>query len=257
MIVLALAAVFAAALRIVSLAPALTEDLFAIGAGRQVVGVDAYSDAPAAARRLPKVGSMNSVDVEAIVTLRPDLVIGIPYQSPALSDVRRAGIATRILATDNIAGDLAAIATLGTLTGHAGQAKGVVRAVSDSLRALAADARRRPRLSALVLVGENPIYTAGAGSYLDDLLRLANLRNVAHGLRTPWPTYSEEALVRDQPDVLIVPKSNPPLTGAPWDRLRAVRLGRVVRIPDDELFRPGPYVARALHDVLDAVDRWR
>lgn len=249
--------ILAAALRVVSLAPALTEDLFAIGAGRQVVAVDAFSDRPAEARRLPRVGSMNSIDAEAIVTLHPDLVVGIPYQAPSLSDLRRIGIATHVFATDNIAGDLAAIQELGTLTGHERQASRVVQGIRSSLRELAAQAAGKRRLTGFVLVGEDPIYTAGAGSYFDDLLRLANITNIAHDFRTPWPAFSEEELVRDQPDLIVLSDRNPPLVGTPWDRLRAVRLHHVVRIREDELFRPGPNVAGVLHDLLAAVDRWR
>jgi len=118
------AAIVAAAfaLRVVSLSPALTEDLFAIGAGANIVGVDAFSDRPARALRIPRVGSMRTVNSEAIAELDPDLIVGIPYQAPNLRDLARLGVRTQTLPVDTLAEDFAAIATLGRLTGHAADA---------------------------------------------------------------------------------------------------------------------------------------
>jgi ABC-type Fe3+-hydroxamate transport system substrate-binding protein len=245
----------AAALRIVSLAPALTEDLFAIGAGSNVVGVDAFSDRPDAARKLPRVGGLRDVDAEAVVALHPDLVVGIPYEANHLADLRRGGVRTATVRIDSLDDDLVALATLGRLTGREAAAQRVVASLRARLDATTRDASHTRRLTAFVALGQ--LWTAGSGSYIDDLLTRANLANVAAVVHLPWVAFSAERLLLAQPDVVIVPASAPPLTGEPWDRLDAVRAGRVLRVPDDDLLRAGPRVGDVLDALVTGVARWR
>jgi iron complex transport system substrate-binding protein len=245
----------AASMRIVSLAPALTEDLFALGAGPQVVAVDAFSNRPPAARRLPRVGGMRDVNAEAVLAERPDVVVGVPYETPSLADLARAGLRTVALPLDGLDDDLRAIGTLGRLTGRPAAAQRLVASIRGRLARTHARAAARRPLRVFVSLGS--MGTAGGGSYVDDLLTLANLANVAHDIHRPWVTYSAEQLVAAQPDVLVVPEPGPPLVGEPWDRLAAVRAGRVVRIPQDDLLRPGPRVADVLDDLVAGVAAWR
>jgi ABC-type Fe3+-hydroxamate transport system substrate-binding protein len=245
----------AAGIRIVSLSPALTEDLFAIGAGPDVVGVDAFSNRPAPARALPRVGGMRDVNAEAILALRPDVVVGIPYEAVHLADVARGGVRTETLPLDDLHDDLYAIERLGVLTGHVAAAQHTVWSIRARLAAIASSARRTRRLSAFVSLGG--MGTAGGGSYIDELLGLANLQNVTGRVRRPWLRFSPESLLHAQPDVIVVPDTTPPLTGEPWSRLAAVRAGRIVRVPEDDLLRPGPRVADVLADLLNGVARWR
>lgn len=245
-----------AALRIVSLAPSLTEDLFAIGAGPHVVAVDEYSNRPTAAARLPKIGALREANAERILALRPDLVVGVSYQAPVLADLARAGLHVATLDVDDLAGDLHAIDRLGELTGNRSQAQALHHTIDTELRAVAMREARRRERSAFVVIGRTPLYTAGPGSYIDDLLRLAHLRNVVT-VAAPWPSYSGETLLAQQPDVLVVTANEPPLIGPPWERLDAVRDAHVVRIAEDDLLRPGPHVAAVLRALCAQVDRWR
>ncbi len=254
---LPLALLAAAALRIVSLSPALTEDLFAIGAGSRVVGVDAFSNRPPPAKALPRVGTLREVNAEAVLGLRPDLVVGIPYEAARLSDLRRAGVRTQMFRVDDLAGDFAAITTLGRVTGRAPAATALVASLRARLDAIARRSARFRRLRAFVAIGRTPIVTAGAGSYVDDLLRYANLDNVARDVQAPWPGYSSEELIAQQPDVIIVPDPSPAFDGEPWVRLDAVRAGRIVRIAQDDLLRPGPHVPDVVEAIVAQVERWR
>jgi ABC-type Fe3+-hydroxamate transport system substrate-binding protein len=244
-----------AGLRIVSLAPALTEDLFAIGAGPQVVGVDLSSNRPARANALPRVGGMSDVNTEAVLALHPDLVVGVPLEAAPLADLGRAGVRTASIPLDGLQDDLRAIERLGVLTRRQAAAHRVTTALRSRLDRLAAGARRTRRLSAFVWLGG--MGAAGGGSFVDELLRLANLRNVAGDVRSPWITFSAEQLLRAQPDVVVVPDPSAPLRGEPWDRLAAVNGGRIVRVPEDDLFRPGPRVAEVLADLIAGVRPWR
>jgi ABC-type Fe3+-hydroxamate transport system substrate-binding protein len=246
-----LAVTAAVAVRVVSLAPSLTEDLFAIGAGRAVVGVDAYSDRPAAARALPRVGAMRTINSEAVAGLDPDLVVGIAYQAPTLRDLARVGVRTRTFAADTLADDFGAIATLGRLTGHQRDAARVLARIRRRLDAQARATRLLPAPRAFVVVGVAPTYTAGRGSYIDDLLAVAHVRNVARDVRAAFPAYSAETLEAADPDVLVVPRGTVLPAVPPWSRLRAVRRHQIVALDEDDLFRPGPRVA----DVVDALVR--
>ena len=245
-----------AAMRIVSLAPSITEDLFAIGAGPQVVAVDVFSDRPAPATHLPRVGSMNDLNTEAIVALHPDLVVGIAFQAPALGALRRAGVRVVALPADDLTDDLSAIVQLGALSGHEPQAERLRARLTNELAALRVRARAMPERSAFVVVGQSPLYTAGPGSFIDDLLRSAHLRNVVPALRVPYPPYSDEQLVAEQPDIIIV-EAGTQLRGTPWDRLRAVRAGHVAVLPQGQLFRPGPHAADALRALIAETATWR
>ncbi len=257
MIASVVVAAAAVALRVVSLAPSLTEDLFAIGAGGAVVGVDAFSDRPAAARRIVHVGAMRTINSEAIAGLDPDLVVGIPYQEPTLRDLARVGVRTAILPSDTLAQDLDAIAALGRFTGHAPAA---TRVVATIRRRLAAASRATAHLSPLrvfAVIGVAPIYTAGHGSYIDDLFAIAHVRNVAGTVAAAFPALSAETLVAADPDVLVVPSGTVIPATPPWSQLRAVRERQIVTIAEDDLLRPGPRVADVVDALIRGVARYR
>ena len=251
MIAAAILAATVAAARVISLAPALTEDLFAIGAGAQVVGVDGYSNRPEAARALPHVGSMHTVNTESVLTLHPDLVVGIPYSAPELTQIAHTGITTRALKAESLKDDLATIEELGRLTGHVAQAHALVTSLHQRMNAVRAKTAHLNALHVLIVVSTKPNYTAGAGSYMDDLLQLAHVRNVAANIHVAFPSVSDETIEASAPDVIITTPGLPIPSGPPWSRLRAVREHRIIELPEDDLFRPGPHVA----DVLEALVR--
>jgi len=255
----ALVAATAIAVRVVSLAPALTEDLFAIGAGSAVVGADDLSNRPPAALRVPRIGSMRTINSEAIAALDPDLVVGIAYQAPSLRDLSRLGVRTQTLAVDTLADDFAAIAALGRATGHVPNATRLLATIRRRLEAVrqATRALRAPRVLAVVGMGFAPIYTAGRGSYIDDLFAIANVRNVAGDMRSAYPAVSAETVEADDPDVLVVPRGTVFPNEPPWSRLRAVRERRLVEIEEDDYLRPGPRVADVVEALVRGVARYR
>lgn len=230
--------------RIVSLVPSLTEDLFAIGAGPEVVGVSTSTDYPPPARLLPIVGSSASIDAERIVRLHPDVVVGIEPQATPMADLRKAGIRTVLLRDDTFDDIFACLESLGILTGHVDES----RALADRLRARTTALLRtvKPRArppSVFVVLGTAPIYTVGEGSYIAKLVQLAGGRNAAT-VHEAYATYSAEALLVAQPDILVADPAvqlTSVLGRAPWNALRAVRAGRVVELPDPAILeRPGP-----------------
>jgi ABC-type Fe3+-hydroxamate transport system substrate-binding protein len=239
-----LAADSAVSPRIVSLVPSLTEDLFAIGAGNQVVGVSQFTDYPAATAKLPRISSYSSVDAEAIVKLHPDLVVGITAQASLVADLRRAGLRVVLMNNDSFEDIFADLSLLGVLSGHG---RGAI-ALNGRLRARTAELIRSVPSGAgprcFVVVGVAPIFTVGDKSYIAQLLRLAGARNAASGLNQAYARYSPEALVALQPDVVIADRASKiasVLDRTPWNALRAVKNKRVFVLENDDLLeRPGP-----------------
>ncbi len=241
--------------RIVSLIPSLTEDLFAIGAGAQVVGVSEYTDYPPQAARLPAVGSFASLDAEKIVKLHPDAVVGITAQKSLTADLRRVGLHVVLLTDDSYADVFNDLAALGRLTGHEREAARLgarLRARTAQLvRAVPAGAR--PRV--FVVLGVAPIFTVGDRSYIAHLLGLAGARNAASALHDAYGRFSAEALVASQPDVLITDNTiglGAVLDRPPWNALRAVKAKAVYVLDNpDILERPGPRYVDGLAWLID------
>jgi iron complex transport system substrate-binding protein len=257
LLVLALALLAAAhgRARIVVLMPSLADDLYAIGAGPQIVGVSAYTDAPEA-RGLPRVGDATAIDAEEIVALRPTLVVGIPAQERMLEPVRRAGIRVVLLPDAGYPSIFADLRELGALTGRSAHAGAVVARLQRETAALHAQTRafkRRP--SVFVVLGTGPIWTAGAESYIATLISLAGGTDAANGLHAAYGEYSAEALLRAQPDLLVADRDvhlEAVLGREPWRSLRAVREGHVAIIDRAaDLERPDPSYVEGLRWLIE------
>jgi ABC-type Fe3+-hydroxamate transport system substrate-binding protein len=234
----------AAAGRVVTLVPSFADDAVAIGAGSQLVAVSAFTDAPQTAN-LPRVADASSVDAEAIVALHPSVVIGIPAQARSTQLLVRAHVPVVLLPDDTYASIFENLKTIGRLTGQAREADATIARLRRETAAIEARTKnytRRP--SVFVVLGGGPIWTAGAGSYLTTLIALAGGANAASDLRGAYGVYSAEALVRRQPDLLVVDAAinlGSVLDREPWRSLRAVQLRRVYAVNPDILERPGPH----------------
>jgi len=238
--------------RIVSLAPSTTESLFAIGAGDRVVGRSRYCNWPPEVAALPAVGGLQP-DVEAVLELRPDLVVG-PSRgvSSRLSEQLGArNIATWFPATESLAAIDSMLVGLGQRSGHVADASRLVAALDAREQAIKRSVATSPRPRVLVVVGNAPVVVAGAKSYMDELLRYAGASNViTQG--TAWPTLGYEEIFDLDPDVVLDVSVGPSGTtrvtadAAGWSGLRAVREGHVIAINDERILRPGPRIADGL-----------
>jgi iron complex transport system substrate-binding protein len=244
----------AEARRIVSLAPATTEALFAIDAGDRVVGRSRFCDWPPEAARLPAVGGFVDADLESILQLQPDLVVGAP--SPASSriadELAARGIRTWFPGTDSLASIDGMIVGMGERTGHAGTARTVVALVDSRERSVEQALASEPEVRVLMVLGVAPAVAAGPSSFADDLIRRARGVNVLTG-GGPWQTVGFERIVELDPDVVVDASVRDGGGGtritaqAPgWAHVRAVRERHVVPMADSRVLRPGPRVAEGL-----------
>jgi iron complex transport system substrate-binding protein len=240
--------------RIVSLGPATTEALFAIGAGDRVVARSRYCDWPPEATRLPAVGGMEP-DVEAILQLAPDLVVGPSGQwSGRFSETMHArGIATWFPdEIASLAGVDALLLALGDRSGHAAEARALDAQIDAREAAIERATASAARVRVLLVVGVAPVVVAGPRTFADDLLRHAGAANaVAEG--TAWPVLGFERAVELDPDVILDASGAESGGGAPitpttpgWSGVRAVREGHVVPLHDERVLRPGPRIAEGL-----------
>ena len=238
--------------RIVSLAPNVTEIIFAIGGGDRVVGTDDFSDEPAPAKALPKVGGVQP-DVEKIVALKPDLVIanaaGLhPNLTGALAGVH---VPLLVVRNERLADIAASMRRIGAALGVTSD--GAVAALD---RGLAAQRRRRahpPRV--MLAVWTDPLYVAGRETFGDDLFVLTGATNAV--AVTGWPQYSLESFVAAPPDILLVP--NKSVTPAQVDALmRRARNPHVhaVFVDENVFTRPGPRVAEAAAQLNRVLNQW-
>jgi len=247
------------ALRIVTLVPSFAEDVVAVGARADLVGVSRFSGDVPNGGALPVVGDFESVDAERIIALRPDVVAGIPSQSRLTAPLRRAGIRVVLIPDDSYDDIFADLLQLGILTGHRAQAVAEIASLRKETATLTASVRRRAyRPSVFIAIGTGPIWTAGPDSYIGTLIELAGGRDAARDMRAPWGEYSEEALLRAQPDAIVTGHDtdlDAVRMREPWRSLRAVREGHVFTATDprveNALFRPGPNYNEGLRWLIE------
>ncbi len=261
--VAALSAARAEGLRVVSLAPSVTETLFALGAGESVVGVSASCNYPPAARRVDRVGTFLVPNVEAVLAKRPDLVFAVPSPGnrAAVQRLEQLGLRVVVFDPQSVAETEAMIERVGELVGKAGAARDLVRDIEGDIRATAAALEgTRPR-AVLMVVGHAPLVAVGAGVLQDELIRLAGGTNLGARAGRGWPRASIEWVIAQAPEVIVDAAMGAEASGAGaevsrfWSRfslLPAVREKRVFRYRGDALLRPGPRVGEAVR----ALARW-
>jgi iron complex transport system substrate-binding protein len=261
----------AKAQRIVSLVPAVTEMLFAIGAGPQVVGVSNYDHFPPEVESLPKIGALINPDTERILSLRPDLVVVYGSQNDVEARFKKAGIQTfnyRHGSTDAILGTFETITALGAATGHEAQAREVVVRITTGLDTVRARVAGLDRPRTMLVIGRQPgtlqgIYVQGGSGFLNELLEVAGGQNVFEDVKRESVQPSSETLLRRAPAVLLELRANEPAGNYPggdlevWNTLAsipAVRDRQVHALVGDHIVVAGPRladgaetIARALH----------
>lgn len=245
-------------LRIVSLVPAITETLFALGLGERVVGVSNYCDYPPEAARLPHVGSFTDPVAEAIVALRPDLVLTSPSpgNETAVRAIERTGVAVRVVQSEGgLADARSAMMEVARAVGAGTQGEALTASIDARLALVRQTAAPLERVKTAIVVGREPLVLAGPASYLGELLVLAGGVNVADAVGGRWPRVGMEFLVSTAPSVLVdlsvsMGESSQP-TGDPagaWSALAsipAVADRRVFAENASVMLRPGPRVADA------------
>jgi len=238
--------------RIVSLSPTMTEDLFAIGAGPQVVAVDDQSDYPAQAPRTALTGL--APNVEAIAGYHPDLVV-VSYGGAFVSQLEKLGIAVQLEpAAANLAQAYEEIRQLGRITGHEEKAIAVVHSMERQLTAAIRSVPKTRRHLTLYHELDQTYYSATSATFIGRLYKLFGFRNIADGAdtaHTGYPQLSGEYILAQNPQIIVLADSKccgqsaKTVAARPgWQTIAAVRNHRVIAVNDDIASRWGPRVVQ-------------
>jgi iron complex transport system substrate-binding protein len=246
--------------RMVSLAPSNTEIVFALGAGDRLVGVSAFSDYPPQAARLPRVSDLMLANLERIAALSPDLVLaGNKIDAETLSQLANMHVPAAVTEGTDFQSTYASILDVGAMAGETPAAEALVKRMKADVAAVAERAKGAPKPLCYYIVsfGAGGDWTAGPGSFIDEMISLAGGRNAAASLGRPWGMFQIEKLVALDPPVIIAGKSSGPLdrlAAEPgYASLTAVKRGRVAVVDDDLATRPGPRLAEGLLEIARAV----
>jgi len=243
--------------RIVSLAPSVTEMLFALGAGDQIAAVTDFCDYPAEARLKPRIGGLKP-SLEAIIAAQPDLVL-VPHAflDPAvLTKLDEMKISTYVLQAKTLEDILTQLNQLGRMLNRSTAATDLVAGLRRRIRAVREQTQTLPRPKVLYVLNSHPLMTVGPGSFIHQLLDAAGAANVAATAAQPYPRISLEEVLAQNPDILMFPvgaaEGIPESEQAQWQRwpqLSAVRQHRLYRIDSELVDRPGPRIVDGLEQL--------
>ncbi len=244
-------------MRIVSLAPGNTEMLYAIGLTNRIVGVTRYCDYPAAAKQKPKVGDM-TVDIETVVSLKPDLVFAhSALNSTAIPKLEKLGLTVFAIDPKSLAQVADDIRTLGKIAARPKTADLAASKMESAIKTVKADSAKKPARRVLVVVQSSPLWSAGPGTFVDEMLKTISATNVAYDAKPGFVPFSRELAISRNPDV-IISGHQPDIAffnrSPEWKTTGAVKNKRVYVIDSDIIMRAGPRLADGLKEMARKVD---
>lgn len=248
--------------RIISLAPHITEQLYAVGAGGQLVGAVDYSNYPEAASKLPRVGGYSRLDLEAILALQPDLVVGWKSGNDArqLERLGQLGIKVYLSEPRELADIASSLRRLGILSGHREQGEAQAGHFIQTLKRLSAMNRDRPTVRVFYQIWNRPLMTINGEHLISDVIRLCGGVNVFAEQPALTPTISEEAVIAADPDIIVASgmgEARPEWLDEwrRWSRLKAVRNNQLQFIPPDLLQRATPRLLQGAERLCTMIHR--
>lgn len=256
--------------RVVSLAPSVTEILFAMGVGDRLVAATIYCTYPEKAKSLPKVGNMCQPNLELVLELQPDLVLGTILSPLSLYErMEDTGLRTISFKQDNFEGVIRNIGEIGRILGATEEALRVATDIEkrrDVILTRLQGLEKRPRVRAVLLYDLEKLYSAGRGSWPGDMLEFCHAENVASVLPSSWPQMSFEGLIVSDPQVVVlaVPSNDVAQERARrgldglaedpvWRHVSAVEEGRLEVVERDFFTVPGPRMIDALEALAAAI----
>ena len=240
--------------RIISLAPSITEILFALKLGDRVIGVTSYCDFPDEAKAKEKVGDTIKPNLERLIVLKPDLVlISTASQLEKITrQLDQLGIPVFVTSPQSVAGVLTSLRKIGELTGAEQQAEALAAEMQTRITAVQRQATTNSAPRVLYILQLSPLITAGKNTFINDLINQAGGRSISGEETTDYPQFSREAVIARAPEIIIIPASH----GAELVNIEAVKQAfaatpaiknnRIVRINPDLVSRPGPRIVEGL-----------
>lgn len=250
--------------RIVSFGPSITEILFALGLEDNVVGVSDFCDYPEAAKSKEKIGNAFSPSVEKVVALEPDLVVTVEHEQ-FNSDLDSLGITFIVLSPGDVRSIVDSISLAAEVTGKAKEGKRLVEDMEATITRVADSVKDATKVKVFFIVDAtdpNSPWTAGPGSFIDDIINMAGGENVAASATGDWVQISTEEIVNSDPDIIIIQTM---MGGVPtvakevleehlvWKQMTAVKQDRIYFIDGDIVSRPGPRIVQGLEEMAKII----
>ena len=246
--------------RVVALAPNLTEIVFAVGGGSSLVGNTTYCDFPEEAKRVTKVGDTLHPSIERIIALKPEVVlVSTASQLEVFTEqLKNHNISVFVTDPHDLEGVFRSITQVGEILGRAAEASVVVEKLRQRTNAVETAVKQLPRVRIFYQLSAEPLYTAGRDSFVTDLIKRAGGDSVTGDVPGAWPKYSAESALAAKPDAIVLPTGGSMGAGNATvaEALRqspAVLQGRVYKINDDHLVRPGPRAVDGLEAMAKAL----
>lgn len=242
--------------RIISLAPANTEILFALGLDKEIVGVSSYCNFPLQALNKEKIGDFSNPNIEKIISLKPDIIFSAGLeQEQAAQKLRDLGQKVVVIDPSNFDELFQSIELMGRLTGRQEQALKLVKLIKERINKVKQQVKSfnyHPKV--FIEISFNPLMTVSKCSFLDEMVKIAGGINVAGNLPRPYCRVSEELIIRHNPDVIILTHFSDRINVAKrsgWENISAVKNNRVYNdINSDILVRPGPRLVEGLEELV-------
>ncbi|AIS51514.1 ABC-type Fe3+-hydroxamate transport system, periplasmic component [Thermoanaerobacter kivui] len=227
--------------RIVSLAPSITELIYALGAGNKVVGVTDFDNYPPEVKDVPKVGGFKGPNIEAITAQKPDIIFASTLSGKEqMESLEKMGIPVVMLEAKNIDQIYQSIKLIGQITGTEKKGEELIKEMQDKIKEINDKVKDLPKVSVFYLVSLDGNWTAGKGTFIDELINLAGGENVADDVNG-WAQYSVEELVKKNPDVIIASSMGGKVNiedikkMAGYKDTNAVKNGKVFVVSNDDI----------------------
>ena len=244
--------------RMISLAPNVTEILFALGLDQEIVGVSIHCNFPEKAKTRTRVGSYISLDFEKILSLKPDLILatGAGNTLEMVERLEKLGFPTYVIFPKNFDGILTSIRHVGQILSREKEAQEIISNMQARRQRVIELTRGLPRPRVFLQIGEAPLVTVGKGSFADDLIYLAGGENIGAADGKMYPRFGLEEILRRAPEVIIISSMNPGGSydkiiqeWARWKTIPAVQNGRIHLIDSDLIDRPSPRIIDGLEEM--------
>lgn len=257
LLALSVGLVQAAPQRIVSLAPSVTENLFALGVGDRVVGVTSWCDYPEEATTKTIIGDAMSLNLEVLLSLEPDLVVGdANLVAGYLDTLAEFGIPVFVVAPTTLQEVQESLISIGEAVGAEIEGWALATAMENRLNGLLARINRTETVRVFVEIWNEPLMSAGPGSFIDELIVLAGGENIAGDADNPWPVFSEEVVIDRDPEVVILTGFNleEVLGRSAWQSTTALKQGAVYEVDPNLYSRTTPRLLDALEEMIGILD---
>ena len=245
-------------IRIVSLAPNITEILFSLGLDEEIVGVSIHCNFPEKAKSKVRVGSYISLDFEKVTSLKPDLIIatGVGNTRDMVDRLGKLGFQTYVIYPKNFDDILKSIAHIGQVVNREKEARMIIEGMRKRSQRVIELTKGLPRPKVFIQIGDAPVVTVGKGSFADDLIRLAGGENIAKKEKEVYPRFGMEEILKRSPEVIVISSMNPKgdyqkiiQEWTRWKTIPAVKNGRIHLIDSDLLDRPSPRIIDGLEEL--------